>query len=117
MALSLGIAETVAKVGDTSQIYTLDLYDDEMDLYLTEDYDPEDIEVRVADENGKYLFSVTGPDDIVITDDDTISVLGGKLANQPAGLYQFEVRLKNDDDTETIFPTGARPVVRLVGSI
>ena len=45
MALSLGIAETVAKVGDTSQIYTLDLYDDEMDLYLTEDYDPEDIEV------------------------------------------------------------------------
>lgn len=58
MALSLGVAETVAKVGDTSQIYTLDLYDDEMDLYLTDDYDP-----------------------------------------------------------ETIFPTGARPVVRLVGSI
>lgn len=116
MALSLGVAETVAKVGDTSQIYTLNLYDDEMDLYLTEDYAPEDIEVRIANEQGQYLFS-TDASDIVITDDDTISVLGTKLANQPAGLYQFEVRLKNDDDTETIFPTGARPVVRLVGSI
>lgn len=117
MALSLGIAETVAKVGDTSQIYTLDLYDDEIDLFLTEDYDPEDIEVRVADENGKYLFSITGPDDIVITDDDTISVSGSKLAGYQPGVYQVEVHLKNDDDTETIFPTGARPVVRLVGSI
>lgn len=116
MALSLGVAETITKVGDTSQIYTLDLYDDEMDLYLTEDYDPEDVEVRFADEQGKYLFSADA-DDIVITDDDTLSVLGTKLAQQPAGLYQMEVRLKNDDDTETIFPTGARPVVRLVASI
>ena len=116
MSLSLGVEETIAKAGDTSQIYTLDLYDDEIDLFLTDDYDPEDIEVRVADENGKYLFS-TAPEDIIISDDDTLSVNGNKLASYPPGLYQVEVHLKNDDDTETIFPTGARPVIRLVSSI